>query len=81
MVDVGHLEENLDWVCVQQMIARPFSMLKMNFGTIHRGISNTGDYVRVVFWMSAIKGGVFLPEEKLFVDFRVPAADSEPDKA
>jgi len=70
-VDVAYLQDNSDYICVQQMLARPFSMLKMNFGTIHRGISNTGDYVRVVFWISVVKDKRLLPEEKAFVDFRV----------
>ena len=69
-VDPDHI--NLDellasdnCVSVRQMLARPFAKLKLDFTTIHRGISNTGDSDRVVFWVSVKKHGPLLPVEGL----------------
>jgi hypothetical protein len=51
-------------------LAQPFTLIKMDFGAIHRGVANTGDYHRVMFWVSAKKRGALLPPEPL-----VQAAD------
>ena len=65
VVDLPALVQAGEWVSVRQLLAKPFSVTKLDFGTIHRGIANTGDYDRVLFWVSFIKRGALLPPEPL----------------
>lgn len=51
-VDVDALASKVDGLIVQQVIADPMSVLYMGRGTIHRGISNTGEEDRVAFFIS-----------------------------
>ena len=51
-VDVAALTEQVDHLVVQQIAARPMSVLSMGRGTIHRGIANTGPDDRVAFYIS-----------------------------
>jgi hypothetical protein len=51
-VDIDTLMRELDFLIVQQVVARPMSILYMERGTIHRGIPNTGEHDRVVFYIS-----------------------------
>jgi hypothetical protein len=51
-VDVDGLVRELGYLIVQQAVADPMSVLYMGRGTIHRGIPNTGDDDRVVFYIS-----------------------------
>jgi hypothetical protein len=62
-VDLRLLAREAGWVSVRQLLAPPFSILKMDFGTIHRGISNQGDENRVLFWISVKRGADLLPPE------------------
>ena len=62
-VDLRLLARESEWVSVRQLLAPPFSILKMDFGTIHRGIANQGDEDRVLFWISVKKSGELLPPE------------------
>jgi phosphatidylglycerophosphate synthase len=62
-VDLRLLAREGDWISVRQLLAPPFSVLKMDFGTIHRGIANQGDEDRVLFWISAKRGDELLPPE------------------
>jgi len=64
-VDLPALVQAGEWVSVRQLLAKPFSLIKLDFGTIHRGIANTGDYDRILFWVSFIKRGALLPPEPL----------------
>jgi phosphatidylglycerophosphate synthase len=64
-VDVDLLAEHSDYVSIRQLIAKPFSIIKMDFQTIHRGIANTGNDDRNVFWISVKKSGELLPAEPL----------------
>jgi hypothetical protein len=50
-------------VSVRQLLAPPFSLLKMDFGTIHRGVANQGESDRVMFWVSVKQGADLLPPE------------------
>ena len=59
------MHRHSDFVSVRQMLASPFSITKMDFGTIHRGIGNTGDFGRTLFWISVKKGSELLPAEPL----------------
>jgi hypothetical protein len=51
-VDVDALARAVDHFQVRQIVARPMSVLYMGRGTIHRGISNSGDDNRISFYIS-----------------------------
>jgi len=51
-VDFAALARGVDHFQVHQIVARPMSVLYMGRGTIHRGISNTGDDNRISFYVS-----------------------------
>jgi len=51
-IDVDALERGVDYLIVQQIVAKEMSVLYMGRGTIHRGIPNTGKGDRVVFYIS-----------------------------
>lgn len=63
-------------VSVRQLIAPPFSVLRMDFGTLHRGIPNTGNFDRILFWVSVKRPGALLPPERRFAKV---AVDRETD--
>lgn len=65
VVDLPTLVRTGEWVSVRQLLAKPFSVIKMDFGTIHRGIANTGNCDRVLFYVSFKKRGPLLPPEPL----------------
>lgn len=69
-VDLSYLLKDGGFYSVRQCIAKPFTLLKMDFGTIHRGISNKDTYDRLMFYVSVIKKtGVDtakIPDEPLF---------------
>jgi hypothetical protein len=70
-VDIEHLVDHCEYVRVCQLLARPFSVTRMDFQTIHRAIANTGDFHRPMFWISVKKTGEApLPEESLVVTIR-----------
>ena len=51
-VDINTLGRGVDYLIVQQVIAKPMSVLYMGRGTIHRGIANTGRDHRVAFYIT-----------------------------
>lgn len=51
-VDVDALERGVDYLIVQQVVAKPMSVLRMGRGTIHRGVPNTGEDQRITFYIS-----------------------------
>jgi hypothetical protein len=51
-VDVEALARELDYLIVQQIVAKPMSILYMGRGTIHRGIPNSGNDHRIGFYIS-----------------------------
>jgi len=51
-VDVDALARSVDHFEVHQIVAKPMSVLYMGRGTIHRGISNSGDDNRISFYIS-----------------------------
>lgn len=51
-VDVEALTRDVDHLIVQQIAAKPMSVLSMGRGTIHRGIANTGGDDRIAFYIS-----------------------------
>lgn len=51
-VDFAALVRGVDHFEVHQIVAQPMSVLYMGRGTIHRGISNTGDDNRISFYVS-----------------------------
>ncbi len=52
-VDVDALARHVDHLQVHQIVAKPMSVLYMGRGTIHRGITNSGDDNRISFYISA----------------------------
>ncbi|CAF1106097.1 unnamed protein product [Rotaria sp. Silwood1] len=69
-VDVKRLLKDGDYYSVRQCVAKPFTLFKMDFGTIHRAISNQESYDRLMFYVSVIKKSaidtVEIPDEPLF---------------
>lgn len=63
VINLDSLVDTCDYVSVRQLLARPFSIIKMDFGTIHRGVANTGAFERVMFWISVNRRRDFLPVE------------------
>jgi phosphatidylglycerophosphate synthase len=63
LVDLQAIARGSPWVSIRQLLAPEWSLLRMDFGTIHRGIRNTGSYDRNVFWISVKKRGELLPPE------------------
>jgi len=70
-VDLEPLLAGAPHITVCQKLARPFSVLKMDFETIHRGIANTGSFHRINFFYSVRRRGsdAPAPDEGLIVDF------------
>ncbi|CAF1312699.1 unnamed protein product [Rotaria sordida] len=69
-VDVSRLLKDGNYYSVRQCVAKPFTIFKMDFGTIHRAISNQESYDRLMFYVSVIKKSaiqtVKIPDEPLF---------------
>jgi phosphatidylglycerophosphate synthase len=57
-VDVQALVNEGQIVSVRSCICRPFSMLRMGFGTIHRGIANRSGVDRPMFFIAVSKKGM-----------------------
>lgn len=64
-VDFDTLAAVCDYVSVRQLLAPPGAIIRMDFGTIHRGVANTGDFERVMFWISVKRGRELLPVEPI----------------
>jgi phosphatidylglycerophosphate synthase len=64
-VDVDGLVRDAAWVSVRQLLVKPYTPIRMDFGTIHRAVANTGSYDRVLFWISVRKNGAVLEPEPL----------------
>ena len=62
-IDLRALAQASPWLSIRQLIAAEWSVLRMDFGTIHRGISNSGGPDRNMFWISVKKFGELLPPE------------------
>eukprot|EP00742_Colponemidia_sp_Colp-10_P004921 GILJ01005255.1.p1 GENE.GILJ01005255.1~~GILJ01005255.1.p1 ORF type:complete len:499 (-),score=67.65 GILJ01005255.1:164-1516(-) len=66
-IDINLLQKTNGSFCLRQLVCDPFSIVKMDFGTIHRGVSNTGTYHRNMFFISVRKKNMpLLPPEKAF---------------
>jgi hypothetical protein len=63
VIDLEALADACGHLSVRQLLAAPFSIIKMGFGTIHRGVANTGGFERVMFWISVNRRPDFLPVE------------------
>jgi len=62
-VDFEDLVAHADYVSVRQFVSRPFSVFRLDFGVIHRGIANREASARIMFWISVKKQGALLPVE------------------
>jgi phosphatidylglycerophosphate synthase len=76
-VDLPALARTGEWVSVRQLLAPPFTLIKMDFGAIHRGVANTGNYHRVLFWVSAKKRGALLPPEPVLQTIAATSGDGQ----
>ena len=65
VIALDPLVEACDGVSVRQLQARPFSIIKLDFGTIHRGVANTGGFERIMFWISFSRCVDLLPLEPM----------------
>ncbi len=63
VIERDELGEACEWVSVRQLLAPPFSMVRMDFGTLHRGVANTGGFERIMFWISVSRSRDLLPVE------------------
>jgi phosphatidylglycerophosphate synthase len=80
-VDLRALVRTADWVSIRQLLAPAWSLLLMDFGTIHRGIANKGDWDRNMFWISVKKRGEVLAEEPLLQAFTPSSLSQYSDNA
>jgi len=71
-VDLHAIARSAEWVSVRQLLAPEWSLLRMDFGAIHRGIANTGSHDRNMFWISVKKRGALLPPEPTLQTFAAP---------
>jgi hypothetical protein len=63
-IDIEQLISHADGVTVSQALAPPFTALRLEFGTIHRGVANVGSTTRVMFYLSVRRAGTkLLPAE------------------
>lgn len=62
-IDLDALVATAGHLSVRQLLARPGAIIKMDFGTLHRGVANTGDFERVMFWISVSRTAALLPVE------------------
>ena len=63
VIDLDALVEEAGEVSVRQLLAPPFSILKMDFGAVHRGVANTGTFERTMFFISVCRRGDVVPLE------------------
>jgi len=68
-VDLSPILQSGGTIGVRQLLAPSYSLLKLDFGVIHRGIANAGPSERVVFWISVRRGGGSPPVEPLVQNF------------
>jgi hypothetical protein len=64
-IDMRALAAESFWVSIRQLLAPEWSMLRMNFGAVHRGIANASGFDRYMFWISVKKGALLPPEPTL----------------
>lgn len=62
-IDLDHLTDIAGPISVRQLVARPGTIIRMDYGTLHRGVANTGDFERVMFWISVSRTADLLPVE------------------
>ncbi|MBI3744405.1 MAG: hypothetical protein HY261_09005 [Chloroflexi bacterium] len=67
VVDVPLLEAH--GATIAQLAAEQFAIVKMDFGTVHRGIANRGSDDRAMFYVSVRRPGASSTSEPLFQTF------------
>jgi phosphatidylglycerophosphate synthase len=70
-VDYEKIIEEYGFVSHRQLLAKPFSVLRMNFGSVHRGMTNLGDKLRITFYVSITRNGAKSVCEDSVQDFTV----------
>jgi len=73
-VDMNLLLQTNGSYSVRQCIANPFTVIKLDFGTIHRAISNQGTYHRPMFYVSVVRKDTInqtnIPDEPLIASIK-----------
>lgn len=69
VIDIERIRAKLGYVSARQLFPRPFDIMRMDFGAIHRGLSNPHAKLRVVFWISITRNGAVSPAERVYQDF------------
>jgi len=59
--------EGLDFMKVTQIVCRSHSIIKLNGGTVHRGIANKSNQERILFFVHTYHGELDYKEEPLVV--------------
>ena len=70
IVEAETLANASGFFSVRQIIAAPLSLIRMDFGTIHRGVANTGDFERIMFFASYTRCGAVAPTEPTIATIR-----------
>lgn len=70
VVEAEALANASEFFSVRQIIAPPLSLIRMDFGTIHRGIANTGNFERIMFFASYTRRGAVAPTEPAIATIR-----------
>ena len=56
-INADYMIEKGESVTVRQVLGKKFSLMRMDFGTIHRGIANRSGYDRPMFFVAVSKNG------------------------
>jgi hypothetical protein len=70
IVDLDGLVSACDYVSVRQLLVPPYTVIKMDFSTLHHGVANTGDEARTMFWISVSRKADTRPLEQTAVTFQ-----------
>lgn len=75
-IDMSALIAELPCVSLRQLAAVPGSLVRMNFGCVHRGVRNASPAgcTRLAFYVSVVRNGAEVPVEPLVTDFEVDRA-------
>jgi hypothetical protein len=75
-IDMSALIAELPCVSLRQLAAVPGTLVRMNFGCVHRGVRNASPAgcTRLAFYVSVVRNGAEVPVEPLVTDFEVDRA-------
>lgn len=70
VIEADILANESGFLNIRQLIAPPLSLIRMDFGAIHRGVANTGDFERIMFFASYTRRGAIAPTEPTIARIR-----------